>query len=270
MLWINGEEATRISALDRGFAYGDGVFETMRLVNGELPLWKYHRERLYRGLEILGIPVEKDTLQAELRRAAHRHGNGMLKLTVTRGEGGRAYRPPAASDTRATRIIQGKPFERNAAAEQDGVDAMLCETLLGNHPSLAGLKHLNRLEQVLASRELDERGVAEGLMRDAGNCIAEGTFTNIFLVESGALVTPPVRGGVAGVMRRWLLEEAERMDLGTDERAITLEDVHGADEVFVCNSVIGIWPLRSLEQRKLRSGTITRSLQARIESLFSE
>lgn len=260
----------RLQSLDRGLAYGDGVFETMRLVNGELPLWKYHRERLLLGLQRLHIPVNRETVDSEVRRAAHRHGSGVLKLTITRGEGGRAYRPPTADETRAMRIIHGKPFVQNIAAESDGIDAVMCETLLGNHPSLSGLKHLNRLEQVLASRELEERGATEGLMCDAGGCIAEGTFTNIFIVKSGGLVTPPVRGGVAGVMRSWLLEEARRMDLATDERALVEDDVMTADEVFVCNSVIGIWPLRELEQRPLRSGTITRSLQSRVETLFAE
>ena len=270
MLWINGKEASTVVATDRGLAYGDGVFETMRLVGGRLPLWHYHRERLLRGLQVLGIPVDTAELDNEIRRAAHLHGNGMLKLTVTRGSGGRAYQPPALDETRPTRILQGRPLADTSLHEENGIDAIVCRTVLGNHPALGGLKHLNRLEQVLAAQEVAAGGVQEGLMRDAGGHIAEGTFTNVFIVSRGTLVTPPVRGGVAGVMRRWLLEYAAAEELATEERAIDIDDVHAADEVFVCNSVIGIWPIRRLERQVLRSGTIVRSLQARVRTLFSE
>lgn len=270
MLWINGRESTTVAATDRGLAYGDGVFETMRLVGGRLPLWHYHRERLLKGLQVLDIPVDTAEIDGEIRRAAHRHGNGMLKLIITRGSGGRAYQPPAADETRVTRILQGKPLADTSRQAEEGIDAIVCRTVLGNHPALGGLKHLNRLEQVLAAREVAAAGVQEGLMRDAGGHVAEGTFTNIFLVADGTLVTPPVRGGVAGVMRRWLLECAVDEELATDERAINLDDIQSADEVFVCNSVIGIWPLRRLEQQVLRSGTITRRMQSRVETLFAE
>lgn len=278
MLWINGKPGDSISPLDRGFAYGDGVFETMRVIDGAVPLWKYHRDRLLHGLDVLGFSIDAKVLDSEIARAGHAQGNGVLKLTITRGKGGKAYQPPVGDDVHPLRILQGRALLDDGLRARDGCTVIACRTRLGTHPQLAGLKHLNRLEQVLAAREVAVAGADEGVMCDAKGNVVEGTFTNLFAVKNGKLLTPPITGeqddeaggGVAGVMRRWLLERTSELKLEFEEMSMTLDDLHAMDEVFVCNSVIGIWPVRRLEDRELASGTMTRTLQNEIATLFPE
>lgn len=240
-LWINGREGTRVDARDRGLQYGDGVFETMRLRRGRIRLLDYHLERLDAGcrrLEITAPPAA--TLRRELVRLAAPRREGVLKLIVTRGSGPRGYRPTGRE--RCTRIVALHPLNhaalRSAAAP---VRVRLCATPLGSNPRLAGLKTLNRLESVLARAEWSDARIWEGLMRDLDGHIVCGTMSNLFLRRGSILMTPMLdRCGVAGVMRRWILETAGALRLRAIERRIRWSELRGADEVFMSNAVIGV------------------------------
>lgn len=259
---IDGKDSDQIAADDRGLLYGDGLFETLAVHSGEPQLWTRHMARLARGCVRLGIePPSVDLLQVEARALCAGSARAVLKIIVTRGSGGRGYRPPAPALPR--RILSLHPWPDHPAHwSQQGVSVRLCDTPLGANPRLAGLKHLNRLEQVLARAEWDDPDIAEGLMLDAAGGLIEGTMSNLFLVRDGRLRTPALeRCGVAGVMRARVLELAAQGGIASEVSELGLTDLQGADEVFVCNSVIGIWPVRRVQSMEFTPGPVTRFLQ---------
>lgn len=259
---INGRPGESLSALDRGLLYGDGLFETMAVRDGVPQHWSRHIARLEEGCARLGIGMpDTDMLRDEADRLCRGVQRAVLKLIVTRGAGGRGYR--AAPDVAPTRILQRHPFPVwPADYTAAGVRVRLCDLRLGHNPRLAGIKHLNRLEQVLARAEWDDPDINEGLLLDTNGHLIEGTMSNVFLVRDGVLLTPDLACcGVAGVTRALILELAGAAGIVTEVRDITMDDLAGADEVLLCNSLIGIWPVCRLENRTWQTGTLTRRLQ---------
>lgn len=245
---------------DRGLHYGDGLFETMAVMGGQVRLLPLHLERLARGAKRLAISLpDLDVLALELAAAARELGEGVLKLIVTRGSGGRGYLPPESP--RPSLILQRHPPVD--AAGQDGVTVRLCELRLSRQPLLAGIKHLNRLENVLARAEWRDPAIAEGLLLDADGFLVEAVASNLFLVQGDALRTPLLdRCGVAGVMRAHVMQRAASLGLAVEEARLWLDDLLAADEVFLTNSLHGIRPVVSLTgQRDWPLGSVTRRLQ---------
>ncbi len=262
---INGRKAEQLSALDRGFQYGDGLFETLRIVSGEALHWPRHMARLRRGCERLAIAMPAvELLDTEARRLCRSLAGGVLKITVTRGQGGRGYAAPV--HTTATRVLatfSAPTFPATHCTE--GVELRWCQMRLGRNPLLAGLKHLNRLEQVLARAEWDvtpgEQGIAEGLMLDTNNNVIEGTMSNFFCVRDNVLLTPNLsQCGVAGITRERVMEAASAMHIALRETTLDAEQVLAADELFICNSLIGIWPVRKLADQHFPVGPVSRRL----------
>jgi len=245
---IDGELCDRIDARDRGLLYGDGLFETIAVENGEPLLWDRHLERLSDGCRRLGLPApDADRLQRDAAAEIAQDSSGVLKIIVTRGPGGRGYRPPATPVP--TRILAFHPVpEHPASCWRDGIKARMCHIRLGENPALAGLKHLNRLEQVLARAEWTHPGVAEGLMRSASGNLVEGVMSNLFLVEGSQLATPDLtRCGVAGVMRQMVLDLAAELGIPCRVTDVPLQRLQQADALFLTNSLIGIWPVRQVD-----------------------
>ena len=249
---VNGKPSQTLNTRDRGLQYGDGLFETLAIVEGQARHWPLHMQRLAKGCEHLGLPVppslatESDQLCAGVKQ-------GVLKIIVTRGVGGRGYRPP--QPCHPSRYLEVFPWPDYPSANAiTGVTIRLCETRLGINPALAGIKHLNRLEQVLARSEWQDMAIAEGLMRDVQGHIIEGTMSNLFIVKDGVLMTPDLSGcGVAGITRGRILALAAGIGLRANVRPLSLTDLRGADEVFLCNSLIGIWPVcRLLDTRSVQ------------------
>lgn len=274
LVWVNGQRGAGVDAQDRGLAYGDGLFETMRYGPHGIPLLKYHLHRLQTGCTRLAISVDPVVLRAELDAALADAGQhlpaGIIKLIVTRGSGGRGYRPSAAGGP--TRVLIVSPLPGHPPEwHRDGVSVRYCELRLGSSPALAGLKHLNRLEQVMARSEWDDPEIAEGLLCDARGRIVEGVSTNLFLLSGGRLLTPAIEHcGVAGVMRQYLLEEGLRaIGLSASEVSCERGLLGGAQEMFLCNSVVGIWPVRLLAGRKLAVGAVTQRIRAQVDELFA-
>lgn len=247
---------------DRGLQYGDGLFETMAVHDGRIPWLAYHLRRLRIGCARLRItPPKTVELRRELARLAAGQSRAILKLIVTRGIGGRGYRPDPAAPGR--HILQRHPWPAHANGRaHEGIRLRICRTRLAINPALAGLKHLNRLEQVLAQMEWrDDRRYQEGLMLDWQDRVIEGTMSNLFIVRSGCLSTPDLTdSGVAGVMREIILEAAAQQGIPCRVTALVLPDIAQAEEVFVCNSVIGIWPVVALSRQRYPLGPITRQL----------
>jgi 4-amino-4-deoxychorismate lyase len=239
--WINGRKNAKIDCRDRGLQYGDGVFETMRVRRGRVRLIDYHVERLERSCRQLGIAGPSlRTLRQELARIAAPRREGVLKLIVTRGPGARGYRPTGRE--RCTRIVALHALPKAVLAEgSTPARVRVCATPLGLNPGLAGLKTLNRLESVMARAEWSDARIWEGLMRDVDENIVCGTMSNLFLRRGSSLATPVLdRCGVAGVMRRWVLETAGALRLSPVERRIRWQDLSAAEEVFMTNAVVGV------------------------------
>jgi len=266
--WIDGCPADLLSIKDRGLAYGDGLFETIAVKHGQPSLLERHLRRLEGGCARLGIAADLQLIHRELLAFAAQLGDGVMKLIVTRGDSQRGYAPALNSQPR--RILQGgpAPLYPSAHAEQ-GVRLFACQTRLAEQPLLAGLKHLNRLEQVLARSEWQDSDHAEGLMLDTAGRIIEGVYSNLFLISGGVLLTADLmRCGVAGVMRGELLELAPALGIAVEVRDLQMSDLQHADEVFLCNSVYGVWPVRGFMQLSWPVGPLTRKLQRTVLALL--
>ena len=259
---VNGKSTAAMLIQDRGLSYGQGVFETLRIAAGKPLLWEAHLQRLLTGCQRLQIPTEglQEALQGDLEQLpAVEHA--VLKILVTAGCGGRGYSMPA--DMRPTRIIQQLPLPVSSGNPAlQGIRARWCDLQLACAPALAGIKHLNRLEQVLARAEWHDPAVHEGIVCGADGYLAEGTMSNLFLVYDKKLLTPDLsQYGIAGIMRNYLIELADSIGIKTETGRYTPAELLAADEVFFCNSLIGIWPLAQLDNQTFIPGPVTRRLQ---------
>ncbi|MEN0107881.1 MAG: aminodeoxychorismate lyase [Pseudomonas sp.] len=259
--WVDGRPAQAASLVDRGLAYGDGLFETIGVKSGRPQLFERHLARLADGCQRLSIPADLALIRTELLAFSAELGEGVAKLLLTRGDGLRGYAAPAAATPR--RILLGSPFPAYPASHaEQGIRLFPCVTRLAEQPLLAGLKHLNRLEQVLARSEWQDSEHAEGLMQDLSGRVIEGVFSNLFIVRDGQLLTPDLsRSGVAGVMRAELLAQAQALAIPVAVQPLSLEQLLAADEVFVCNSLYGVWPVTALQGHCWPVGPLTRKLQ---------
>jgi 4-amino-4-deoxychorismate lyase len=273
-VWVDGMAEGAVGPLDRGLAYGDGLFETIALRNGSAPLLDLHLVRLREGAARLRLSLDTQRVQDDLARAfsvaqERLGGTAVVKLIVTRGDGARGYRIAGDNSPRHVVLLDDLPTFP-AANSADGVALYPCATRLGCNPQLAGLKHLNRLEQVLARSEWDDARFAEGLVCDMDGRVVEGTFSNVLLVRGGELVAPSLaRCGVAGVMRRWLLAQAAALGIAVREADVLEKDLGRVDEVMVCNSLYGLWPVLACGERRWRAGPVTRRLQDAVAGLFA-
>ena len=244
---INGRPGDGPSSADRGLAYGDGVFETVAVAGGSALLWPRHRARLLNGCRRLGIVFDDvEALEREVPLMAAQNAAGIVKVIVTAGRGGRGYRRPQEQEP--TRIVIALPppdYPDEYAVR--GVAARFCRKRLAHDPELAGVKHLNRLAQVIARMEWRDE-FQEGIMLDYRDQVVEGTMSNVFAVTGDALQTPPLdRCGVRGVMRDWIIEACRERGIAVSQTRLGREDLARADGIFFCNAVIRAWPVRTLE-----------------------
>ncbi len=257
-LLINGSPDAIVSPLDRGLTYGDGLFESIRFVGARAPLWLRHMQRLDDGCRRLQLPPPGT---AELWREACEVTRGqpqsVVRITLTRGVGARSYAPPTIP--RLTRIVGAFPATvRNEDDYAHGVHMRTCSLRLAKQPLLAGIKHLNRLEQVLARAEWTDPAIAEGLLCDADGHVISATMANLFAVIDGVLCTPVLdQCGIAGVARAEVLAVYPQANV----RVMPLDALLAAEEIFLTSSVRGILPVQSLDDRLYVPGKITRDLQ---------
>jgi 4-amino-4-deoxychorismate lyase len=255
MILVNGAAADSVAVADRGLAYGDGVFRTLRSRRGKPQAWERHYRKLARDCEALEIPCPPERLlAAELGQVLEPSGDQAAKIIITRGSGARGYAPPRPSAP--TRIVMAGPLpEYPDEYMRAGVQVHLCRTTFAFQPRLAGVKHLNRLENVLARSEWSDPAIAEGLVMDGEGHIVGGTMTNLFLVEGGVLVTPGLaRCGVAGVTRERVMEAAAASGVACREEEIGQARLKGADEALLVNSVVGVWAVKACGARRWAPG----------------
>lgn len=264
---MDGRMESSIPATNRGLHYGDGVFRTMLVREGRPVYLSAHLNLLARDSARLGIDMpDRRQLEQRCKLICEGNGDGVLKVMLTRS-GGRGYRPASAHANEILLLYQG--IQANTSLGQTrGVTVRVCNTRLSINPALAGIKHLNRLEQVMARAEWDDENIDEGLMLDTTGHVIEATASNLFLARNGSLYTPDLSGsGVAGLMREMIIEAASAYTTGMNIDKLSLEDCMAADELFLCNSIIGIWPVRSLLDSVWPvPGVITRKLQQHFEN----
>jgi len=266
---INGEISNHIHVLDRGLLYGDGLFETLAIRQRRIFLWHEHMQRLESGCKALAIDFPgKALLENELARLLdERQDDVTVRVTLTRGLGRRGYRP--VRNTQPSRIISlhGWPDSPQEYVT-NGIRLRRCDTRLGVS-DFAGIKHLNRLEQVIAQSEWQpEEDIQEGLMLDRDQHVIEGTMTNVFIVKEGRLITPDLsQSGVTGVMRQCIIDLAQEQGVDIEVLPLYLDDINNAEEVFVTNSVIGLWPVKEFANKQwVAPGKLTKNIMSLIEN----
>ena len=264
--WLrNGERLALPWSADRALQFGDGLFETMAVNQGRIAFIERHLERLQLGCERLGIEAPLPSqLEDELRKVIPETGPAVVKLILTAGSGGRGYQRPVPQ--MPVRYIARFPWPEKGP---ESLAVLCCRLRLSRQPRLAGIKHCNRLEQVLARQEIMEAGCDEGLLMDTEGNVIEGVTANIFAVRKGRLLTPELdQAGVAGILRARVLEVAAQSGISVRVTAMDLNDILEAEEIFMCNSLIGVRPVHRLssdgQDHHWSTGSITTRLQTEI------
>ena len=251
MIVMNGVPSTAVDARDRGLAYGDGVFRTLALREGMLEAWPQQWAKLAEDCQALSLECPEPEIWLDaIRLAVGELRDASLKLMVTRGCGLRGYLYPQPQQCSWLVIASPLPVY-DSALLQKGIAARWCDLRLSAQPLLAGIKHLNRLENVLARNEWQDPQIREGLLLDQQGRVIEGTMSNLLLLTGTVLLTPALaQCGVAGVTRERILQSAARLGWQVEIGDVSVEQLLAADEVGVCNSLIGLWPVRALPQRQ--------------------
>jgi len=266
--WFNkGKAVEYVSIGDRGFQYGDGLFETIAIRNGEPRLWSYHVDRLAKGCKRLGIRMLSETELSEGVMHALSDNDApatyaVAKIIVSSGVGQRGYGRAFAD---APTVLFGAfPADRLAHdSYRDGIDTLICKTRLSTDSPTAGLKTLNRMEQVLARSEFADSDLFEGLTMDAADNIICGTMSNVFFIRDKTVLTPPLdRCGVEGVMRRHVIETLNQRGIATSIQPLAEASLANVDEVFLSNSQFGVLPVRTCLQMSWGVGDMTREVMS--------
>ena len=266
--WFSdGKRSTVVSIDDRAVQFGDGLFETIAIRHGEPRLWQYHLDRLARGCERLEIATPdtrqlRRSLQDALANSSVPNDFCIAKIIVSSGAGKRGYsRARCVEPSIWFGVFPSAPLPNSSY--QDGVDTKLCDTRLASGSATAGLKTLNRLEQVLARSELNDQNLFEGLTMDASGAIICGTISNVFFVFKNRVATPALsQCGVEGVMRRHVIKTLESQDIGVSDAAVELHNLESVDEIFITNSQFGVLPVRSCGEVVWPVGETTRNVMA--------
>jgi 4-amino-4-deoxychorismate lyase len=240
---------------DRGLTYGDGLFETMLVHAGRPVWWREHWQRLAHGAGVLGIPVpEEAAIAAHSLELIAGRPQGVLKLVLTRGVGGRGYEPPEQAGPTVVLSWHSPPDPDPMA----GITLRWCRLRLSEQPVLAGIKHLNRLENVLARAEWNDPDIHEGLLCDAHGRLVCATAGNVFLHIGGRWLSPRLDAcGIAGITRDWLLKHVP----GAAEAELEADAVRRCDALVVCNSLRGIRPVRRLQDQAWPMSTLVSELR---------
>ncbi|MFT6153826.1 MAG: 4-amino-4-deoxychorismate lyase [Bermanella sp.] len=267
-MWVieQGRFIGKVEAWDRGVQFGDGLFETICVIDKRATNLDLHVKRLNSGLASLLITSPVDNIKSLIEEyiikfiAESEQKNGIFKIIITRGSSARGYGFDANIIANITAFYTPKPqYEIDIYSQ--GVELVVCKTQCSIQPQLAGLKHLNRLENVLAKQELN--GVFEGLMLNHSGFVIEGTMSNVFFEKDNILHTPKLNiSGIKGVIRACVLYEAEKRSIEVKIQDITLPELKNFSSGFICNSVMGIVPIRKINQYAFNASEMTKQLQS--------
>ena len=267
--WIDGKRADTLPADDRGLHYGDGLFETVGVRAGVARFLEAHLARLVSGCARLGIRfTSRQELRSEIAEAlALAPAQAVLKILVTRGSAVRRGYAPQGTEA-ARRLMSLWPDTGVPVPGGEGVALRVSALQLAANPALAGIKHLSRLENVMAASEAASAGAFDALLLDASGHVISGAMSNVFVVRDGEVATPRVdQCGVAGVMRGIVLRECAALAITAREDRLLLDEVLAADEVFITNVRIGVVPVRRVGEHSCHMHTIARRLAAHIGRL---
>ena len=264
---VNGEISEHVHVADRGLNYGDGLFETIAVVKGQPRWWQDHIDRLTSGCERLGLQVPAQAvLLREVQTVSAGQARCVVKIVLTRGAGGRGYAPVEGLEP--ARLVSSHPWPQGMdQLASTGVDARICDLKLSVQPKLGGMKHLNRMEQVLAAKEMEGQQAAEGILEDMEGHLISAISANLFMVCGGQLITPRLdRSGVRGVLRARILHTFKnRCEL----RRISRDMLAEASEVFICSAIRGIVPVLKIDSFQYPTGPVTREFQAWLHEVLN-
>ena len=258
---VNGQANELVSSLDRGLLFGDGLFETIAVRNGTPAFWDDHIQRLQHGCKVLRLACpDCSLLRTEVNGLVDDEEECVIKIIVTRGVGGRGY---SFGEQSPTRIIQKFPWPDHPREYTDvGINLTLCRFRLSQQSRLAQIKHLNRLEQVLARDEWKHE-YQEGLVCDTQGNIIEATSSNVFFEVGGQLITPDLANcGVAGILRQQVIDYCSHHGIPLVIGNFGLNDMVRVEAMFVCNSIAGIWPVKRFNAMQVTRSVITERLMS--------
>jgi len=265
---VNGTPCNHVPVDDRGLAYGDGLFETVAWRDGRARFLDRHLERLTVGCRRLDLPKpDSGLICSEIEQLGSASPEGIVKILITRGSGPRGYAAP--SPVAPTRIVGWSgSITGTMPGAVPAARVIVCRTPASVNPYLAGLKTLNRLDNVLASLEWREAGCNEGLMLDPAGRVIGGTMSNVFMVRGCKLLTPSIEHcGIHGVMRAIILSVARESGIAVEEQDLRLEDFARAEEIFLSNALWGVRPVHDYIGRRYVTGSLTREIGRALTAL---
>jgi len=264
---INGKKDNRISVTDRGFQYGDCLFETIAYKNNTLIYWREHLQGMNNACKFLDLEIiDEDIWLKDIKKTIKDNDQDLvIKLIYSRGEAQRGYKIPES--TSVMRVVMSSPLPVYAEElYSQGVRLTICETPASSNSRLAGIKHLNKLENILARNEWSDKKIFEGLMLDDFNNVIEGTMTNLFVVKNNSLYTPILkRSGVNGIIRQRIIDLAKNDNIVTQQIEIKLDKLLEMDEIFISNSLIGLCPVNKIDTNYYKIGSITKQLMLKLQ-----
>lgn len=237
LIQLASQNATQCSAFDRALQFGDAHFTTMKLADGQIELLSYHLDRLQKAHQQLKFPeIDWQSLESELLSAVELYKDATLKLLISRGESQRGY--GFTKDITANVVLY---INQPAVVPETPVELVFLQTKLAHQPLLAGIKHCNRLEQVLAKQELLDLPQEDGIVLDVVDNIIEVTSANVFVYMEGTWYTPLIEQcGIDGVMRNYVLDQMAEQDIECKVREISMREIKQIDAAFICNALTGI------------------------------
>ena len=258
---INGVDRETISVNDRGLSYGDGLFETIAIRQGKPRFFAQHFARLKHGCERLAIqPPNYAEITKDIAILIQGFDHAAIKVIVTRGAGKRGYSAASATSPQCMVGIEAT-IPSPSIFYTEGINARICDSIISSNPALAGLKSLNRLEQVLARSEWSKPAIKEGLMVNSEGHLICGTMSNLFVVLDDVLLTPDLSAcGIHGLMRQRLIDSCISVGIPVSQTIITRDMLNQASEVLLTNSLFGLWPVRKLGELKFRPREFSKKL----------
>jgi 4-amino-4-deoxychorismate lyase len=254
----NGTRCDAIDPLDRAFLYGDGLFTSVRVSNGESQLWSRHLQRLKYGAHQLGFDINFTHFEIDILQKAKLLHHGILKIIISRGSGARGYLPPQQPAVIYIQLFPSIEESQDVVCKLPIISGLLNSQLGQVMPQLAGLKTLNRLEQVLLRRELASYGWKEGLVCDANDWIIEGVYSNCFFLVDGVWWTPPINcSGILGVMRAEVIERMQSQSIPLCLKTLRRDEDERIEALFFCNTLTQIVPVSALNDRELNLSAVT-------------
>ncbi len=259
-VFINGIEKTELNVNDRGFQYGDGLFETIAFRQNKLQFIDAHFQRLREGCARLSIDYINEALWLNDIMQCALKGPSIIKLIVSRGVSARGYK--CNNSSAVTRVTMASDMPEYPLENRHGINAIICKTSASINTALAGIKHLNRLENVLARQEWNDKNITEGFLFNHLGYLIEGTMSNVFCVQNNTLYTPELNlSGVAGIMRAQIIELAKKSNVEVYITNITKLMFLQMEAVFITNSLIGLWPVKQIGDTVFKTHEIVEFLQ---------